>query len=228
MGMVIIYMIKEIEKYFIPNNNASCFLPNGKRILVSVDRKNNERTKTAVIQAKEKTVPIEEVFSYVNEFLDVIKGNVANQKNQVNRIELDGIEHEVINNGIIVKNCSWKEPKWDGKRYTFCDSKYDFIKKVFDLNYANDIIWLKFSSDGYLGVVADSFDINFKYDNSSGKLLKQLTPEKKWDENFVYIFPLTKELLKIKNRKEIETAVGNYLIDKGVPIIDYYSHNNFL
>ena len=151
-----------------------------------------------------------------------------NQKRQVNRIELDGIEHEVINNGIIVKSCNWKEPKWGGKRYTFYDSKYDVIKKVFDLNYANDIIWLKFSSDGYLGVVADSFDINFKYDNSSGKLLKQLTPEKKWDENFVYIFPLTKELLKIKKRKEIETAVGNYLIDKGVPIIDYYSHNNFL
>ncbi|MDV4151424.1 hypothetical protein R0131_11280 [Clostridium sp. AL.422] len=35
-------------------------------------------------------------------------------------------------------------------------------------------------------------------------------------------------IFKIKKRKEIETAVGNYLIDKGVPIIDYYSHNNFL
>lgn len=43
----------------------------------------------------------------------------------------------------------------------------------------------------------------------------------------IYAFPITQELLSVKNRKEIETGIGNYLEDRGVPIIDYYSHNNF-
>lgn len=31
--------------------------------------------------------------------------------------------------------------------------------------------------------------------------------------------------MKANERDELETAVGNYLIANGVPIIDYYSHN---
>lgn len=60
-------------------------------------------------------------------------------------------------------------------------------------------------------------------DNCSGKLVKSINEE--WDSTFVLIFPLTKELLVKYNKDSIERAVGNYLIDNGVPIIDYFSHN---
>ena len=131
---------------------------------------------------------------------------------------------------IIVKGCSWQAPKYDKnkRRYTSWDRKYDVIQEQFDLKVPQDILWLKFTEDGYLGVVADSFDINFKYDNSSGKLIRVIDKTQKWDTSFVVIFPLTKDLLTNKSRKEIETAVGNYLLEKGVAIIDYFSHNNFL
>jgi predicted lipase len=82
---------------------------------------------------------------------------------------------------------------------------------------------LKFTTDGYLGVVAGSFDINFSYEKTAGRLVNSVG--KVWDETFVLIFPLTKDILNGRKKTDIETAVGNYLIDKGVPIIDFYSHN---
>ena len=118
-----------------------------------------------------------------------------------------------------------------------------------ELDDIRDIIWLKFTSDGFLGVVAVSNDINFeipknaqeydvkikKYNSyrkkeeyvwkypSSGILVHQL--EKRWDESFVLIFPLPNLHKTGYTRDSVERAVGNYLIDKGVPIIDFYSHN---
>lgn len=101
-----------------------------------------------------------------------------------------------------------------------------------------DIIWMKFTKDGYLGVVATSNDINFdipssasEYDkrekqewkhNSAGILVHQLGKE--WDTSFVLVFPLP-NIPTGYERGDIERAVGNYLIDKKVPIIDFYSHN---
>ena len=82
---------------------------------------------------------------------------------------------------------------------------------------------MKFTNKGHLGVVAKSFDINFESSNTSGKLLKEV--DEKWDESFVFIFPLTKEILKVYEKGDVERAIGNYLISKGVPIIDFYSHN---
>ena len=110
-----------------------------------------------------------------------------------------------------------------------------------------DIIWMKFTTDHYLGVVACSNDINFdippnntSYDvprrlihgkvtkwkyNSSGILIHSLGLN--WDQSFVLVFPLIglapgKE--GTKQRHEIENGVGNYLLSKNVPIIDFYSH----
>jgi hypothetical protein len=220
----------ELEKYFMANEDASYIMKNGQRSLVSVDGRNKIRVKQAKEQARNKPVSAFEVFEYVDKFLDMLIQDTLN-KNTIaaKQIVLDGKEHKIINNGIIVKDCVWEDPIWNNKikRYTFHDKKYDVIKDMFSLKYANDIIWLKFTKDGYVGVVADSFDINFNYTNSSGKLLKMLNPEKFWDDSFVYIFPLTKELLNRYKRKSIETAIGNFLLEKGIPIIDYYSHNNF-
>lgn len=107
---------------------------------------------------------------------------------------------------------------------------------------------MKFTTNKYLGGVAKSNDINFDiplnvsdYDkkewrynsylkrqelvwkhNSSGILAHQLGQE--WDTSFVLVFPLS-NIPDGYDRGDIETAIGNYLINKGVPIIDFYSHN---
>ena len=48
-----------------------------------------------------------------------------------------------------------------------------------------------------------------------------------WDEEVILIFPLIglrEGTGRTKQRHELETGIGNYLITKDVPIIDYYSH----
>lgn len=223
-------MDHELERYFKPNEEASYVMRNGQRSLVSVNGKNKIRITRATEQAHKKPVAVQEVFNYLDSFIDMLKIDLPENYATTKQIVIDGKKHEIKNNGIIVKNCTWKPPVWDAntEKYIFYDEKYDVIKEVFSLRYANDIIWLKFTKDGYVGVVADSFDINFNYDNSSGKLLEMLNPRKYWDDSFVFIFPLIKNMVEKYNRKRIETAVGNFLLEKGVPIIDYYSHNNFV
>lgn len=122
------------------------------------------------------------------------------------------------------------------------DIEYKNIVKKYALDKGkeNDLVWLKFTKDGYVGVVAVSNDINFsiprnekEYDlkqdyntkkwkyNTSGIIIHYLGKE--WDESFVFIFPL----YTIPNgykRSDIEKAIGNYLIEKNIPILDYYSH----
>lgn len=99
---------------------------------------------------------------------------------------------------------------------------YEHIKRQYKLDSQSDIVWMKFTIDGYLVVVASSNDINFNYDNTSGKIITSVG--KIWDENRIIIVPLP----NIKGRNErvmIEKMIGNYLSDKNVPIIDLYSHN---
>ena len=125
---------------------------------------------------------------------------------------------------------------------------YKKIQADHALREPGDIVWMKFTKDGYLGVVATSDDINFdipsnasEYDkkewqynfyrkekelvwkhNSAGILVHQIGKE--WDTSFVLIFPLSNIPAGYK-RGDIERAIGNYLIDKKIPIIDFYSHN---
>lgn len=124
---------------------------------------------------------------------------------------------------------------------------YDILQAKFKLEDKRDLIWLKFTKDGYLGVVATSNDINFdipkdqsEYDkkhkvydlylkkykedwihNSSGIIIHKLG--KVWNESFVLVFPL-KDIPNGYKRTDVEKAVGNMLIDNNVPILDYYSH----
>lgn len=127
---------------------------------------------------------------------------------------------------------------------------YKSLKEEYELDDEGDIVWIKFTTDGFIGCVAVSNDINFQipsaisdYDilekkyneytkryeddwkyNSSGILVHKLN--KKWDESFVLVFPLKKRKESGYSRHEIEMAIGNYLSKgKNVPIIDYYSHN---
>ena len=99
---------------------------------------------------------------------------------------------------------------------------YEHIKRQYGLNSQSDIVWMRFTTDGYLGVVASSNDINFNYDTNSGKIIKSVNKE--WDKNKIIIVPLP----NIKGRQErllIEKMRGNYLSDNNIPIIDLYSHN---
>jgi len=114
---------------------------------------------------------------------------------------------------------------------------YKSLKDEYRLADERDIVWMKFTKDHYLGVVADNNDINFdipshgnmyeerenglwKY-NSSGILIHHLGKE--WDSSFVLICPIIK-FPEGKNRHYIEKSIGDFLIGKNIPILDYYSH----
>ncbi len=89
-----------------------------------------------------------------------------------------------------------------------------------------DIVWIKFNTDGHISVVGTSCDISFsdyaKEHTAAGIINKALNKE--WDEKEVLVFPL-KGMPQNLFRSDIESGVGNYLISKQVPILDYYSHN---
>lgn len=218
----------DIQKYFKPDKCAFYETKQGYRGHRSIHNLyDNIRVNKAIEQAALEPVPISKVFSYVNDFLELVKlkNGLALKRSQVEQIKLDKEKQIIIDNGIIAVDCHWTEPIYDNelRKYTYYDRKYDIIKDKFDLRYPNDIIWLKFTVDGYVGVVAKSFDINFDYDTTSGELLRLVNKE--WNSSFVLIFPLTQDILRYYDKRDLETAIGNYLIEKKVPIIDYYSHN---
>lgn len=116
---------------------------------------------------------------------------------------------------------------------------YEEIRMSNNLNSEKDIVWIKFANDGHVGVVASSNDINFqipppdkdKFDemddrgkwkyNSSGILIRYLGLD--WDKSFVLIFPIIGRP-KGDTRHKVEKKIGDHLIEKGVPILDFYSH----
>ena len=139
-----------------------------------------------------------------------------------------------------------KEPRVDSPKGKLKDSKafYEQIMRNYKLNDKRDIVWMKFSDDGFLGVVASSIDINFLLPistadyaktndgkpksenndwifNNSGIIIHRL--DKKWCEDYLLVFPLSiipDEL----TRSHIECGIGNFLIANNVPLLDYYSH----
>lgn len=197
-------MNKNVNEYFRRNPDAYCVNEKGEWRCRSVH--NDEfRFNKAKEEAKKAVVPIEQIISHVNEFLDEI--------------------------GVMPVD----SPKMDPNEIDYARLKCDY-----QLEDERDLIWMKVTADGFLGVVAQSNDINFDIPqnaedynkrgkggrsweyNTSGIIVHKLGKE--WNRNFVLVFPL-KINDKKYNRHEIETAVGNYLIDKNVPILDYYSHN---
>lgn len=114
---------------------------------------------------------------------------------------------------------------------------YEKIAIEYGLKKEADIIWIKLASNGAVGVVCASDDVNLQmpscpedYDakspngdwlyNTAGIILHKLGMT--W-QPFVIIFPLP-GIPKGYRRGDIEQAVGNMLIEAEVPIIDYYSH----
>lgn len=119
---------------------------------------------------------------------------------------------------------------------------YESIQRNYNLNNEKHIIWMKFAyknenkKERYLGVVARSNDVNFQIPNNTseynlknGKRWKYNTSGiiihmlgMKWDESFVLVFPISN--VGDHAMKDVECGIGQYLISKNVPILDYYSH----
>nr|DAP44686.1 MAG TPA: hypothetical protein [Caudoviricetes sp.] len=207
-------MNKEMEKYLhkiFPN--AFWINKQGNRYCQSVHGKSYVRYNEAKKQAESKPVDKEIIIKYTLAYL--------------NRV---GIK-------------TTKNPKYENPKYI----DYDDIQQKFQLNDRRDLVWMKFTKDGYLGVVAVSDDVNFDmpencsvYDkkhivynahkkrkeeewvhNSAGIIVHKLGKE--WDDSFVLIFPL-KGIPEGYTRLDVETAIGNMLIEKNIPILDFYSH----
>lgn len=98
----------------------------------------------------------------------------------------------------------------------------------------NDIVWIKVTKNGVIGVIGTSCDIFLDFPNdkekysTSDKIVEYVSKEEcegfSWDTERVLIFPLC-NIPEGLNRSDIESGIGNYLIHKNVPILDYYSHN---
>ena len=228
------YFKKDMEGYYLDKESNEYKL---KGVNCSYDRTRNEK---AAKQASLESVPFGQVFSYINEFLELIReDNGFEEKNaRLEIIKLDDAEHVIMDNGIIIRDNNWfYPPHWNTKKQTYdvYDKKYDDIKYKFDLERVSDVLWFKFTDKGHLAVVAGSCDINWDNSKSCGILVDEVGEV--FDTSFLFVFPLTQQMLRSKSepssfyRKytvaELELAVGNYLIDKGVPIIDYYSHMGY-
>ena len=191
---------------------------------VALKEKGEGRTKMAHEQVAMPPVPMDMVFNYINEFLNQLVDKPISLS-KLGSIALDGKDEDIIGHGIWVKDTfNWK-PQSSKPPYLSSDKKYTIIQEQFNLGFQKDLVWLKFTEDGYVGVVADSSDINHSYTNTAGRLLREVN--RTWDTSNLFIFPITSAMTKHKTRKQIENGIGKYLIYKGVPIIDFYSHNNF-
>ncbi|MCB2286610.1 hypothetical protein LGK99_05765 [Clostridium algidicarnis] len=178
--------------------------PNGAYSSVHYDKRT--RFDKAEEQAELKAKKIQDIIDYTNEFLGLLGVNSA-----INPI----IERESFENNL-----------------------YKEVKEKNNLQDERDIVWMKFTQDEFLGVVATSNDINFQVPNDSSEYKEKISKKKwrynssgiiihhlkkQWDESFVLIFPLQNISEKLK-RGDIERGIGNYLIKKEVPILDFFSH----
>lgn len=208
-----------IEKYKNMDDENAYYIYNGERRCQSVHGKSYTRVRKGEEQLKQIASSPQKVKCLITDFLETAEVMKKNVKVEY-KIEED---YKILDT---TKN-----------RNRFVDINYQNIKEKNQLNDSRDIVWIKFTKSGYAGIVAVSSDINFdipesikEYDqkkedgqwlrNSSGIIIHKLKQE--WDESFVLIFPL--QDMEEYQRHDIEKAVGNYLIEQNVPLLDYYSH----
>lgn len=92
---VVNYLKKDIEGYYFDKRNNEYKL---KGVCCSFDRTRKDK---ALKQAKLEPVSFVKVYSYVNEFLELVREeNGFTEKNiKIDTIKLDGKEHIIIDNG---------------------------------------------------------------------------------------------------------------------------------
>lgn len=226
----------DLEKYFQKNEEAFYFNDKGEKKFRGVHKYYGDTLRNDESRKQSNLLPTQicNVFSYVNEFIELLRtSNGYCEKNvRFEPLVLDNTIHTIMDNGILTMGLKWGAPIYDYKKqeYVEWDYKYDIIKNEFNLGKPSDIVWIKFTTKGHVGVVAKSFDINFDRKTSNGKPISStvLVEEvgETWNKSFVMIFPMTSEILGNRSVGDLELGIGNYLIDKKVPIIDFYSHNN--
>lgn len=97
------------------------------------------------------------------------------------------------------------------------------------------LIFIHFTTDGYIAVVGAGKDINFdfSYDSVTGQILKALNH--KWDEESLIIIPVY-DLKAVgassvenvfESRNGVEHYIGEYLYGNGIPILNEWSHRNY-
>lgn len=164
----------------------------------------NFRIEKAKEQLTKQAVDIEIIVEYVNEFLCSLgMGKIESGKAQVvtNKSKLRRIDYAKI-----------------------------YLDNINGMERKENIVWIKFSirpdDKKIISVIGTGCDIFFtqktKDETTAGRINQYLNLE--WDDSIVLIFPLIR-IPKGLNRSDIESGIGNYLIFKGVPILDFYSHN---
>ena len=226
----------DLEKYFQKNEDVFYINNRGEKKFRGVHKYYGDtlRNDEARKQSNLSPAQICKVFSYVNEFIELLRtANGYCEKNvRFEPFVLDNTIHTIMDNGILTMGLKWNAPIYDCRKqeYVEWDYKYDIIKNKFNLSNPSDIVWIKFTTKGHVGVVAKSFDINFDRKTREGRPISStvLVEEvgETWNKSFVMIFPMTSEILSNRSVGDLELGIGNYLIDKKVPIIDFYSHNN--
>lgn len=205
----------DFEKYAKPNPEAFFYNKEkkqyyGRPAVYTNEEHNGEKTyrqKKALAEAEKSPASIDTIIKLTNELL------MAGGMKQVIHPVLSGELLDTILNS-----------------YNDADV-YEQNLSSYGLVSAKQLVWMKFTRDGYLGVVAASNDINFNTSTNSYKIINSCGKE--WDESFVLIFPLDFESGYYDKFKEntwqqvskVEAAIGNYLIANNVPILDYFSHN---
>jgi len=200
---------------------------NGAYKLIELPRGESSLPKRFLIaeeQADKQPVPIKKIIEYVDEFLKALGMSPLGCE----RVELQPFGSEGV-----------KIP------YRYYHSKKEEYGSKYD---KRDIIWMKFTKktgktedeeNGFLVNVACGADITGVWKNRTcGEIINHLNNKKGTnkkfvlDKSFALVFPLKgfpedaawSELKWRTDRHRIETGIGNYLICRGVPILDYYSH----
>ena len=108
------YFTQDIRGYYFDKERNDYFLRGVVGVKQCVDRTRNDK---AIEQAKLCPVPFSKVYSYINEFLEMIReSNGFSKKNiKIDTIQLESKEHTIIDNGIIIKDNKWNFHKDTGK-----------------------------------------------------------------------------------------------------------------
>ena len=196
----------------------------GKR---SVHYEQTERFDKAEEQLNKAPKTVDEIINLTNSFLQ------SNGLKPVDNPKFTSFSVDNSDKTVVGKNNDKLEDK--------INDHFGLVKNP--LNKPSHVIWMKFAKNGQLGVVAAGNDYNFDIPPSSdvynetnngkrkckcnkwkyatsGIILHKLNLE--WDESFLLIFPL--QDIEDSWLKDIETGMGNFLIENDVPIIDFYSH----
>lgn len=212
-----------------------------------------EREEMAYIQEskfKEEQLKsnVEKIKNYIFDYLEISKTDDTNLKKYKIETKLESQEVQVkfLKNQIVTVDLTQNTSDIDGRRYR--KSITDKIKDAENFSGNIHYVWLAFREDGMLmnigRTTTKNNDLFYKF-NSLGKgnqniILRTMYSAslfKEYDNilnNYlkqaliipIYLTEVNGENSKLlgKIASEIEFELGEYLIDKNIPIFNFYSH----